>query len=307
MTTQIQDRIAQLEAENARLDMMIRDSSARVPAQEAEEVSEERRVAKIRPTYGYYRQPDGWITASPMTDMDELKYRRGGWEPLTRYGYFEMSTDWAANHPLEALFMRGGARELSEDQIIQQGLYMDPPLVPTCRQPLNQDHKRHVYECMANAKPVVFPQLKHRTDLGPFACTFGCGREFPTTAARDQHASVMHAPEKSDERTGESLATALTKGLSGVLAASPSVVEPTVMPLDAIMTQLAALQRELAALKAEAVAVPSAVSGQSDETAVTQKKSRYRPDQAKHTHKGPYGRAWLVAGCPRCEELERGE
>lgn len=210
----------------------------------------------IRPTYGYYRQTDGWITASPMTDLDELKYRRGGWEPLKQYGYFEMATDWAANHPLETLFMKGGAHELSVDQILKQGLYLDPPLVPTCRQSLSQEHKRHTYACMANAKPVQFPQLAGRTDLGPFPCTFGCGRDLPTIEARDQHASVMHAPEKSDERTGESLAAALVKGLSGqnpvAPAAAPAVdVNKELLDVIAQMrTQILVLRDEIGELQA---------------------------------------------------------
>ncbi len=89
-------------------------------------------VVKKKPTYGYYRQPNGWITASPATNSDELRYRRGGWEPLTQYGYFEMSTPYMANNPLEPLFMRGGAHELPADQVLKQGLYLHPPVVPRC-------------------------------------------------------------------------------------------------------------------------------------------------------------------------------
>ncbi|KKN75663.1 hypothetical protein LCGC14_0379030, partial [marine sediment metagenome] len=29
---------------------------------------------KIRPTHGYYRQPDGWITFSVITRLEKLKY-----------------------------------------------------------------------------------------------------------------------------------------------------------------------------------------------------------------------------------------
>lgn len=168
---------------------------------------------KVKPTFGYYRQPDGWITASPSTDTDELKYRRDGWLPLKQYGSFEMSTPYMAAHPLEPLFMRGGAHELTEDQIRKQGLYLDPPMVPGCKTPLGQEHKHHAPSCIASASAVVFPQLASMADLGPFPCLFDCGRMLPTIEARNQHASVMHAPEKSDERTGESLAAALASAL----------------------------------------------------------------------------------------------
>lgn len=197
-----------------------------------------------KPTYGYYRQPDGWITASPCTDTDELQYRRSGWEPLRQYGSFEMSTPYMANHPLEPLFMRGGAAELGEEQIRQMGLYIDPPKVPTCRTPLGQDHKHHTGACLARAKPVVFPQLESMTDRGPFPCTI-CSRPFPTTEARDQHTMVMHAPEKSDERTGQSLSAALIKGLGGRNSEEPAAATE----VTALLEQMQEMKRELAALK----------------------------------------------------------
>lgn len=178
----------------------------RVSEQEASQRGPTR--GNIKPTYGYYRQPNGWITVSPATDMEELKYRKEGWEPLTQYGRFEMATEWAADHPLETLFMFGGAHELCEDQIRQMGLYMHPPLVPTCRDPLNQYHKRHGATCWVGAKPVEFPQLAHMTGLGPFVCRF-CGAEKPTTQARDQHEGVAHKEEKGQIRAGEALASAL--------------------------------------------------------------------------------------------------
>ena len=170
--------------------------------------------SSFTPTYGYYRQPNGWITVSPMTGLEELKYRREGWVPLPQYGQVEMNSEYAADRPLEQLFMFGGAHELCEEQIRQTGLYLDPPLVPTCKTALCQDHKRHGPGCWARSRPVVFPQLENMTDLGPFACGM-CGIEKPTVEARNQHESVAHKEEKSDIRTGEVLAQALVKGLAG--------------------------------------------------------------------------------------------
>lgn len=233
------------------------------------EATDESQVAKTKPTWGYYRQPDGFITASPATDLEELKYRREGWEPLNQYGRFEMATPWSANNPLEVLFMRGGAGELTVEQIVTQGLYLNPPKVPTCRQALGQNHKRHVAACLRNARPVTFPQLRGaKVDLGPFPCKVCLDREFPTEAARAQHTAVMHAAEKSDERTGQSLAEALVKGLAGVVpgavraepeapaAAAVAVAESPAQAalLTAMMEKMEALQRELADLKADSKA-----------------------------------------------------
>lgn len=200
-----------------------------------------------KPTYGYYRQPDGWITVSPATNTDELRYRRGGWEPLTQYGRFEMASPYMANHPLEPLFMRDGAHELTVDQVVKQGLYIDPPVIPRCRTPLGAEHKRHTRNCMNGAPKVEFPQVADLKELGPFSCPFGCGRnDLPTVAARDQHASVMHGPEKSDERTGKSLAEALILGLGGKNPADPAMA--------ALVAHMERMERELEELRARPAA-----------------------------------------------------
>src|SRR3989304_5798911 len=96
---------------------------------------------RIMPTYGYYRQPNGWITVSPATDLEELSYRKEGWEPLTQYGRVEMTTEYIADHPFEGLFQAGGAKELPLQQVIEMSFVMTPPLVPTCNMRVNQNHK----------------------------------------------------------------------------------------------------------------------------------------------------------------------
>lgn len=172
------------------------------------------RYRQARPTYGYYRQPNGWITVSPMTDLEELKYRREGWEPLPQYGRVEMTSEYAADHPLEWLFVQDGAKELSVEQIIESGLHLDPPLLPTCGKPLNQYHKRHLPTCWANAQPVYFPQLDQINEQPPPQCRFCQRPPFPTEQARDQHETVMHREERGEIRTGETLANSLVRGLT---------------------------------------------------------------------------------------------
>ena len=230
---------------------------------------------KTRPTFGYYRQPDGWITASPATNTDELQYRRSGWVPLTEYGMFEMSTPYMVNNPLEPLFMRGGAHELTVDQVVKQGLYLNPPVVPRCGIALGQDHKRHTRACMSGAKRVEFPQMAGR-DTDGFTCTFGCGRPpFPTAEARDQHASVMHAPEKSDERTGNSLAEALLKGF-GQGGKAPEA-DPFMM--NTVLAKMEAMQAELVELRSQQPAILKVMNAAAKAT--TSPKRRRSPNRPK--------------------------
>lgn len=172
------------------------------------------RVRAPQLTYGYYRQPNGWITVSPNTALEELKYRREGWEPLAEYGSVEMATEYMVDHPLEVLFMNGGAKELPREQIIGMALHLNPPLIPVCRMPLHQNHKRHDATCWQGAEAVEFPQLNGDIPAG-FDCRF-CDRPlFPTEQARRQHEGVSHKQEKGEIRTGETLANSLIEGLQG--------------------------------------------------------------------------------------------
>ena len=184
-------------------------------------------VQKVRLTYGYYLQPNGWITVSPATQLEELQYRREGWEPLTAYGRVEMASQYAAQNPLEALFMFGGAKELSIEQILQTGLHLKPPLVPTCRTPLNQYHKQHAAFCWRDAQPVTFPQLEVVPEGLP--CRF-CERILPTPEAQGQHEQVAHQEERSSIRTGETLAEALVQGLQGQPGVSQDPQDPQETP-----------------------------------------------------------------------------
>lgn len=186
-------------------------------------------LTRVQPTWGYYRQPNGWITCSPITDIEELNYRREGWEPLPQYGKVEMTSEYTADHPLEVLFMFGGVKELSVEQVIESGFWMKPPTVPSCGVPINQNHKRHRATCWVGATTLEFRQVPPETPR-QFNCRF-CSRPHPTEKARDQHESVMHTKEQGDIRTGSVLAEALIKGLNK--SEAPPVqasVSPTGMP-----------------------------------------------------------------------------
>ena len=182
------------------------------------------RGRRVRPLHGYYRQPDGWITASIVTELEELAYRRGGWEPLPQYGRFDLSSIYTANHPLEALFIKGGAKELPVDQVIKMAFHINVPVIPGCRQVITQFHKMHGPECWVGQQVVVFPQLE-----GQNPPTFPCGsctRVSPTKEAHDQHEQVAHKEERNSIRTGTVLADAIVQGLKGQSLQAPAAPAP---------------------------------------------------------------------------------
>lgn len=197
---------------------------------------------RIQPTFGYYRQPNGWITVSPITRMERLKYTEEGWQYLEKYGVFDMTT-YTANHPFEGLFMFGGAGEMSAEQVIATGLYIDPPLVPRCRQHLTQFHRSHTRDCWVGATRVEFPQLANVPQgvLGPFVCDF-CKRKLPTAEARQQHQSVAHSKELGNITTGRSLGDSLAAALSGV----KPIAQATEPGLDELKARIAQLEKRSA-------------------------------------------------------------
>lgn len=211
-------------------------------------------MSKIKPTWGYYRQPNSWITLSPATELEELQYRKQGWEPLTRYGKVDMGSAYVVSHPLEPLLIRGGAHELCVEQLLQTGMAHHPPLVPSCKTPLHQFHKGHAPSCWERAQPVYFPQLEGVEVPGPFPCRF-CGVEKPTMVARDQHEGVAHKDEKSDIRTGETLAEAIVRGLK---TEQPSAT-PVVLDSDDVLAMLAKVglnKKQQEALTALGITLP---------------------------------------------------
>lgn len=200
------------------------------------EIAEEASSAlgqKIKPTFGYYRQPNKWITVSPVTRLERVAYIEQGWEHLGAYGAFDM-TPYVANHPLEGLFMFGGAKELPVDQIQQMGFHITPPMVPVCKQHITQFHRSHSAACWRGAKPVEFPQLAGMT-LEKYPCEF-CERTLPTAPARKQHQQVAHKEELSNIQSGRSLADAIA-------TAKPVEAQPDV---NALLERIARLEKQLA-------------------------------------------------------------
>lgn len=188
-------------------------------------------IPAITLNYGYYRQPNGWITGSAVTMLERVQYEQEGWEHLPNYGRFEMANPYAANHPLEQLFMMGGAHELPVAQVIESGLALNPPLIPACKTLLTQFHKRHNADCMVGAQPVEFPQLEGvDVNYDGFKCNF-CTDVRPTMEANDQHEGVAHKDEKANIRTGEVLGDKIAEGLGRALG-NGATAAPEAAPVD---------------------------------------------------------------------------
>ena len=166
---------------------------------------------RIRPTYGYYRAKNRWIMAAPFTPTDELTYRRLGWEPLSAYGRFDINTQYATEHALEWLFQQGGAKELPLEQIIEEGLYYNLPVVPGCGQPITERHN-HMPDCFINQRQITFPQLAEVEVPGPFGCRF-CGVLKNTEKARGQHERVAHKPDRNNIQLGETIAASMASAM----------------------------------------------------------------------------------------------
>jgi hypothetical protein len=217
---------------------------------------------RIQPTFGYYRQPNGWVTVSPNTRLERLKYTEQGWTYLEAYGAFDMG-GYSVNHPLEGLFMFGGAKELPVEQVLQMGLYIDPPRVPRCRQHLTQYHRAHVAECWRGAQKVEFPQMADvpKELIGPFICDF-CKRKMPTKDALAQHQGVAHKEPLGNIQLGQSLGDTL----GGILGKFREAPAPAVVGNEALLQRIAELEAEQAKTEKRRAAAARARSGKRPKT-----------------------------------------
>ncbi len=174
-------------------------------------------TAQVKPIFGYYKQPNGWVTVAVTSPMERLYYLEEGWTYLRQYGLFDMNGGYTADHPLELLFINGGAKELPLDQVIEMGFHVKAPQIPRCRMAITQNHKKHNTRCFPMVD-VVFPQLEDvRTEVYPCfdeSCRRSQpGQEFPTLAAKKNHEAVMHKEDKSNMGLGKVLAESLLKGM----------------------------------------------------------------------------------------------
>ena len=176
-------------------------------------------------THMYYRAPGGYVFSDTSDTMSRYRAFGMGRMPLNEYGLFSLYP-YTVNNPLETLFMRGGAHELTVDQIVENGFHIDPPLIPSCGMVIGEPdpgntghaggarpHVLHRAACWDHAVPVEFPQLvgadlsaagRTREDV---TCTW-CGEEFATIKARDQHVGVMHEDKVQMSMLAQTMASA---------------------------------------------------------------------------------------------------
>jgi hypothetical protein len=179
--------------------------------------------------YGYYRQPNGWITVSPIgkNNTDLHRYQDEGWVPLVRqYGPFDFPREYYANHPFEVLFLRGGAHEMPVAQIKALGYDRNPPKMPRCNLALGEEHagptKRpiHFDRCWMGAQPVVFPQLAGLEPDAVPPCEFCERDDFTSRPGREQHMRVLHIEELREISAAREMAKgmreAMVLGVQGI-------------------------------------------------------------------------------------------
>lgn len=174
----------------------------------------------LHDTHMYWRKDDGRITVGYTDDMTQLRNLKNQWVPLPQYGAFQLTAQFS-DHPFETLFIRGGAKELPREQIMEQGFDHSPPLVPTCGlaagEPLPSG-RRHAHSavCWVKAKGVKFPQLRGtQVAAEPYRCQF-CSGKYPTPEAVDQHTQVMHADRLQARDFRDAITTSMDRGFARV-------------------------------------------------------------------------------------------
>lgn len=143
--------------------------------------------------YMYYRCPNGEIQYAPADVSHRSNFSEEGRQPLRQYGAFEWN--WiTARHPFDQLFLNGGAKEFTVEQIILMGWHKTPPTVTNN---------------LGALVPVKFPQLDG-VDIPDFSCDY-CDHGVYTKEGRANHMKVAHKEELEAER----MSGAIASGLSG--------------------------------------------------------------------------------------------
>lgn len=195
--------------------------------------AQEGHVVKVaKPSFGYYRLPNGDIGVADSSPSERMYYFDEGWQFLPQYGTFDNTTEYTANHPFECFFMRGGAPEMSVRQVKEHGFHVRPPIIPRCRVPIGPSHKKHGPTCFPGIQ-VKFPQVEAEEEL--YCSEEGCyrsqpGEGFSTEAGKRQHEQIMHKEAAADVRTGTALANAIVAGLAPILQAMVTNQNPQTIP-----------------------------------------------------------------------------
>lgn len=182
--------------------------------------------------YIYYRQPNGFLTMGHVgkNNIQMHKYQDEGWTPLRDYGQFDFPKPYYVDHPFEVLFLRGGAHEMSLEQIRALGYDRTPPILPRCNLALGAEHAGptgrplHFQRCWMGAQAVVFPQLEGVEIIQVPRCEFCERNDFTSARAREQHMRVLHVEELREISTAREMAAgvrdAVIAGVQGIAGAN---------------------------------------------------------------------------------------
>jgi hypothetical protein len=121
----------------------------------------------------YYIQPNGYIHPAESHEGERSRYIAKGWTELRKYGVF-LWLEWAVPRPLDHLFLRGGAKELPWEQVVEEGwAYLDYVAQPC-------GYEIDGRPCCPDQRPVKveFPQLIARPAPPLKECPY-CPRQLP--------------------------------------------------------------------------------------------------------------------------------
>ena len=185
--------------------------------------------------YCYYRQPNGWITVAEIGKRNAAmhRYQDQGWTSLlNEYGAFDFPKEYYVHHPLEVLFLRGGAHELPVAQVQALGFDRYPPKLPRCNLALGSEHTRptgrplHFDRCWQGAQTVTFPQLAGLTPDPVPQCEFCERDDFASKKAREQHMRVLHIDELKEIAAAREMASGMRDAMN--IAVSGRAAQPGV-------------------------------------------------------------------------------
>lgn len=198
---------------------MIGDLEARVTLREPDSLPGQLPLGRIDHLFvahddapmGYWRKPDGWVILSQYGDNGTEKKLDRDFVRLGKYGTYSSSAIAQDKDPLLPLVLKDGLRELPAEQIKNLGWHRVPDR--TAKRSHREVHAM-VQATMQRqgcsreeAVAVVMPQTQGY-DMTDHHCVPCNNRPFPTSAALQNHTTVMHKDALQSESIGKAVAAA---------------------------------------------------------------------------------------------------
>ena len=182
----------------------------------------------------YWKNPNGWVLLLPYNAIELERRIDLGFTPLRReYGEFvvTLNRDWDFNSdPLKPLFLKGGAKELPVDQVLEHQWHLTPP-----------QYGNVIIE---------FPQLAS-LDPPVYKCRY-CGRTFIEDNHLVKHTSVAHKDQSQNAALGEAFRQVLDRpnaDQNELVNAVKSMVEQQNQVMSVLLERLAATEENLVKLR----------------------------------------------------------